>query len=73
MEPPVSYPQTDSYEGKKIYGKKSGCAKFSCFGIIGAIFLIVIIGIAGYYFADDLWGTKKHTAYQIPDLAGNSK
>lgn len=51
MEPPVSYPQSDSYQGRKIYGKKSGCAKFSCVGIIGAIVILVIIGIAGYYFA----------------------
>ena len=51
MEPPVSYPQSDSYQGKKIYGKKSGCAKFSCVGVIGAIVILVIIGIAGYYFA----------------------
>jgi len=51
MEPPVSYPQSDSYQGRKIYGKKSGCAKFSCVGVIGAIVILVIIGIAGYYFA----------------------
>ena len=51
MEPPVSYPQSDSYQGRKIYGKKSGCAKFSCIGVIGAIVILVIIGIAGYYFA----------------------
>ncbi len=51
MEPPVSYPQSDSYQGKQIYGKKSGCAKFSCVGVIGAIVILVIIGIAGYYFA----------------------
>lgn len=51
MEPPVSYPQTDSYQGRKIYGKKSGCAKFSCVGVIGAIVILVIIGYAGYYFA----------------------
>ncbi len=51
MEPPVSYPQTDSYQGRKIYGKKSGCAKFSCVGVVGAIVILVIIGIAGYYFA----------------------
>ncbi len=51
MEPPVSYPQSDSYQGRKIYGKKSGCAKFSCVGVVGAIVILVIIGIAGYYFA----------------------
>lgn len=51
MEPPVSYPQSDTYQGRKIYGKKSGCAKFSCVGIVGAIVILVIIGIAGYYFA----------------------
>ena len=51
MEPPISYPQSDSYQGKKIYGKKSGCAGKGCFGIIGAVFLLVVIGIIGYYFA----------------------
>ncbi|HAX48119.1 MAG TPA: hypothetical protein PK605_03585 [Ignavibacteria bacterium] len=51
MEPPVSYPQSDSYQGRKIYGKKSGCAKFSCVGVVGAIVILVIIGFAAYYFA----------------------
>ena len=51
MEPPVSYPQSDSYQGRKVYGKKSGCAKFSCVGVIGAIVILVIIVIAAYYFA----------------------
>jgi outer membrane protein assembly factor BamB len=51
MEPPISYSQSDPYSGTKVYGKKSGCAKFSCFGVIGALFLLVVIGIAGYYFA----------------------
>ncbi|MEO8514263.1 MAG: hypothetical protein ABI543_11925 [Ignavibacteria bacterium] len=51
MEPPVSYPQSDSFQGKKIYGKKSGCASKGCFGIIGAVFLLVVIGVIGYFFA----------------------
>jgi hypothetical protein len=51
MEPPVSYPQSDQYQGRKIYGKKSGCAKFSCVGVVGAIVILVIIGFAAYYFA----------------------
>ena len=51
MEPPVSYPQSDQYQGRKIYGKKSGCAKFSCVGVVGAIVILVIIGVAAYYFA----------------------
>ncbi len=51
MEPPVSYPQTDSYQGQKIYGKRSGCAGKGCFGIIGAVVLLVVIGVIGYYFA----------------------
>lgn len=51
MEPPVSYPQGDSYQGKTIYGKKSGCAGKGCFGIIGVVVILVIIGIIGYYFA----------------------
>lgn len=51
MEPPVSYPQSDSYSGKKVYGKKSGCGKFGCFGIIGGIIVIVLIIIVGYFFA----------------------
>lgn len=50
MEPPVSYPQSDSYQGRQVYGRKSGCAKFSCFGIIGAIILIVVIIVIGYVF-----------------------
>jgi outer membrane protein assembly factor BamB len=51
MEPPVSYPESDKYRGQQIYGKKSsGCAKFGCFGIIGGIILIVIIGVIGYFF-----------------------
>ncbi len=51
METPVSYPQSDTYQGRKIYGKKSGCSKVGCFGIIGAIVVLVVIGIVGYYFA----------------------
>jgi outer membrane protein assembly factor BamB len=51
MEPPVSYPQSDSYQGKKIYGKKSGCAGIGCFGIIGAIVVIIVIVAVGYFFA----------------------
>jgi hypothetical protein len=51
MEPPVSYPQSDSYQGKKIYGKKSGCAGIGCFGVIGAIIVIVVIVVIGYFFA----------------------
>ncbi len=50
MEPPVSYPQSESYQGQKVYGRKSGCSKFGCFGIIGGIAVIVVIIIAGYYF-----------------------
>ncbi len=50
MEPPVSYPATDSYQGRTVYGKKSGCGKFGCFGIIGAIILLLIIVFAGYFF-----------------------
>ncbi len=51
MEPPVSYPQSDSYQGRKIYGKKSGCAGLGCFGIIGAIVVIAVIAVIGYFFA----------------------
>ncbi len=51
MEPSVSYPQGDSYQGKTIYGKKSGCAGKGCFGIIGAVVVLVVIGIIGYFFA----------------------
>jgi hypothetical protein len=51
MEPPVSYPQSDSFQGRQIYGKKSGCSKFGCFGIVGAIVIIVIIVVIGYFFA----------------------
>lgn len=50
MEPPVSYPQSDSYQGKKVYGRKSGCAKFGCFGIVGGIGLIIVIILIGYFF-----------------------
>src|SRR4030095_7880006 len=53
MEPPVSYPESDSsrYQGQKIYGKKSsGCAKFGCFGIVGGLVLIVAIILIGYFF-----------------------
>lgn len=51
MEPPVTYPQGDSYQGKKIYGRQKGCAKFSCFGVIGSIAVIIVIIIIAYTFA----------------------
>lgn len=51
MEPPVSYPQSDSYQGRKIYGKRSGCAGKGCFGIIGALVIIIAIIAIGYFFA----------------------
>lgn len=51
MEPPVSYPQSESYQGRKVYGKKSGCAGLGCFGIIGAIIVIVVLVVIGYFFA----------------------
>ena len=52
MEPPVSYPQSDNYQGRTIYGKKStGCSKFGCFGIVGGIVVLLIIGIIAYNFA----------------------
>ncbi|MCC7159229.1 MAG: hypothetical protein IT281_06805 [Ignavibacteria bacterium] len=51
MEPPVSYPQSDSYQGRKVYGKRSGCAGKGCFGIIGAIVIIVAVIAIGYFFA----------------------
>lgn len=50
MEPPVSYPQSDSYQGRQVYGRKSGCGKFGCFGVIGGIIVIVVIIIIGYVF-----------------------
>ncbi|MCI0450415.1 MAG: hypothetical protein L0Y79_11650 [Chlorobi bacterium] len=51
MEPPISYPESDSYKGQTVYGKKRGCAGLGCFGIVGAIIVIVIIVIIGYFFA----------------------
>ena len=51
MEPPVSYPASESYQGKKVYGKKSGCLGLGCFGIIGAIVILIVIGVVGYFFA----------------------
>src|SRR4030095_3143244 len=51
MEPPVSYPQSDSFQGRKVYGKKSGCLGLGCFGIIGAVVVLVIIIVIGYFFA----------------------
>jgi hypothetical protein len=50
MEPPVSYPVTDNPQGRKVYGKKSGCMGLGCFGIIGAIVLLLVIGVVGYIF-----------------------
>jgi len=51
MEPPISYPESDKYQGRQIYGRKSsGCAKFGCFGIVGAVILIIVIIIVGYFF-----------------------
>src|SRR3989304_4524878 len=52
MEPPVSYPESDNYQGRQIYGKKSssGCMKFGCFGIVGGIALIILIIVIGYFF-----------------------
>src|SRR4030095_858794 len=50
MEPPVSYPGTDNPQGRKVYGKKSGCMGLGCFGIIGAIVLLVVIIVVGYIF-----------------------
>ena len=51
MEPPITYPESDSYKGSTVYGKKRGCAGLGCFGIIGAIIIIVIIAVIGYFFA----------------------
>ncbi len=51
MEPPVNYPQGETYQGKKIYGRKKGCAKFSCFGIVGALVVLIVIGFIIYEFA----------------------
>lgn len=50
MEPPVSYPGSDNPQGRKVYGKKSGCMGLGCFGIIGAIVVLLVIGVVGYYF-----------------------
>lgn len=51
MEPPISYSQQNSYGSQKVYGRKSGCSKFGCFGIIGGIAVIVVIIVIGYFFA----------------------
>jgi hypothetical protein len=51
MEPPISYPESDSYKGQTVYGKKRGCAGLGCFGIIGAIIVIIIIVVIAYFFA----------------------
>jgi len=51
MEPPVNYPQGETYQGKQIYGRQRGCAKFSCFGVVGALVVLVVIGIIIYTFA----------------------
>jgi len=50
MEPPVSYPGQDKYQGQQIYGRKSGCGKLGCFGISGAVIILIIIGLVGYLF-----------------------
>jgi len=51
MEPPISYPESDKYSGRQIYGKKSsGCAKFGCFGIVGGAALLIVIILAAYFF-----------------------
>lgn len=52
MEPPISYPESDKYQGQQIYGRKSssGCTKFGCFGIIGAIAILLVIIVIGYFF-----------------------
>ncbi len=51
MEPPISYPESDKYQGQKIYGRKSsGCAKFGCIGIVGTIVIIAVIIVIGYFF-----------------------
>jgi hypothetical protein len=51
MEPPVSYSQPSSYGDQKVYGRKSGCSKFGCFGIVGGIIVIIVIIFIGYFFA----------------------
>ena len=78
MEPPVSYPQSDTYQGRQIYGKKSGCAKFSCFGVVGTLVVLVVIGIIIYTFAlpalmpNSLSGSFLD-AVVVPDKNGDEK
>jgi hypothetical protein len=54
MEPQINYgsyqPQNPAGE-QKIYGRRSGFAGKGCIGIIGAIVLIVVIILAGIFFA----------------------
>jgi len=51
MEPPISYPESDKYQGRQIYGRKSsGCAKFGCFGIVGGAAILIVIILVGYFF-----------------------
>lgn len=44
----TSFEGYDPYQGRKVYGKSK--LKFGCFGIIGALILLVIIVLAGIFF-----------------------
>ena len=51
MEPPVSYPASDSYQGRNIHGRKSGCMGKGCFGFFGLLIVLAVIAAIGYFFA----------------------
>lgn len=47
MEPPIIYPEQNS-SNSNYFNKKKGC---SCFGVIAAIIILILIGFAAYFFA----------------------
>jgi outer membrane protein assembly factor BamB len=53
MEPNINY-QSSMGEtpvgSQKIYGRRKGCGSMGCFGLIGALVLIVVIVLAGIFF-----------------------
>jgi hypothetical protein len=52
MEPNINYNMGGQapMQEQKVYGKKKGCGSLGCFGIVGALILIVVIVIGGIFF-----------------------
>jgi hypothetical protein len=72
----TSFEGTDPYGGRKVYGKSK--LKWGCFGVIGAIILLVIIVLAGIFFVypaltpNNLKGDLMNVAV-VPGKDGSSR